>query len=77
VLSIGVKLPESKFKAIRTGSASSANWPRGIDKPSLGEIGRVVDRASRLLRIADLDEKLSVENGAMIALAERLHLIKN
>jgi hypothetical protein len=46
---------------------------RNVAKPSLGEIGRVVDRSSKLLRIADLDEHLSCENAAMIQL---VHLIK-
>jgi hypothetical protein len=43
--------------------------------PTLSEIARIAGRASGLLRIADLDEKISVENAATIALAKKLNIV--
>jgi hypothetical protein len=38
---------------------------RGTAKPNLAEIGRIVGRASGLLKIADQDEKFEIENRAL------------
>jgi hypothetical protein len=43
--------------------------------PTLGEIARTVGYASRLLRIKDLDERISVENAVTIALAQKRNLV--
>ena len=48
---------------------------RGMDKPNLAEIGRVIDKASRLIRISDLDERLELENRAAVQVAKELGLI--
>jgi len=48
---------------------------RQVDKPNLGTISRVAGRASRLLRISELDEWMSVENAATLALAKKLSLV--
>ena len=45
------------------------------DKPNLGTVSRIAGRASRLLRISDLDERISVENAATVALAKKLSLL--
>ena len=34
--------------------------------PTLGDIARIAGRASGLLRMSDLDEKISVENAALL-----------
>ena len=41
------------------------------DKPTIAAIARVTNRASHLLRIGGLDERLEVENAATIALAKK------
>ena len=51
-------------------------FTKRYEKPTLASIARVCGRASRLLRISDLDERMACENAATIQLAERLHLIK-
>lgn len=43
--------------------------------PSLVDIGRVVIAASRTLRIADLDERISLENAAVMSVAKKRELI--
>jgi hypothetical protein len=43
--------------------------------PTLGDLARVVSLASRSLRIPDLDERISVENAATLAVAKRLNVI--
>jgi hypothetical protein len=48
---------------------------RGDDKPTLSAVARLMNRASGLLRIGDLDERLEVENTATVALAKKLRLI--
>jgi hypothetical protein len=45
------------------------------DKVTISNIARVVNRASHLLRIGALDERLEVENGATIALAKKHSLM--
>jgi hypothetical protein len=47
----------------------------GDDKPTLSAVARLMNRASGLLRIGDVDERLEVENKATIALAQKLRLI--
>ena len=42
---------------------------------SVADIARVVGASSRVLRIADLDERISVENAAVLALAKRRGLV--
>jgi hypothetical protein len=44
---------------------------RNGGKPSLAQIARIAGRASSLLHLADLDEKISVENAATIAVAKK------
>ena len=41
------------------------------DKPTIAAIARVTNRASHLLRIGDLDERLEIENGATVMLAKK------
>jgi hypothetical protein len=41
------------------------------EKPNLATVARVANRASGLLRIQDLDEKIEVENAATIQIAKR------
>jgi hypothetical protein len=49
---------------------------RYVDRtPSLLDIGRVVIAASRTLRIADLDERISLENACVMAVAKKRELI--
>jgi hypothetical protein len=49
---------------------------RYADKtPSLVDIGRAVIAASRAMHIKDLDERLSVENAAVLALAKKRQLV--
>ena len=48
---------------------------RGTKKPNLAEIGRIIGRASGLLKIADMDEKFEMENRATILLAKDLGLV--
>jgi hypothetical protein len=43
--------------------------------PTLGDLARVVGLASRSLRISDLDERISVENAATLAVAKRMGVI--
>ena len=48
---------------------------RGTTKPNLAEIGRIVGRASSLLKISDLDERFETENRATVLLAKELGLV--
>jgi hypothetical protein len=48
---------------------------RGAKKPNLAEIGRLIGRASSLLKITDLDEKFEMENKATVLLAKELGLV--
>jgi hypothetical protein len=48
---------------------------RGTAKPNLAEIGRIVGRASSLLKIADMDEKFEMENRAAVQVAKELGLM--
>jgi hypothetical protein len=41
------------------------------DKPTIAAIARVTNRASHLLRIGDLDERLEIENAATVLLAKK------
>jgi hypothetical protein len=45
------------------------------ERPTLASVARTCGRASRLLRISDLDERMSCENQATIALAKKLNLV--
>jgi hypothetical protein len=59
--------------------ADHAREPDGVVSPrsgqaELGTISRAAGRASRLLRISELDERMSVENAATLALAKKLAL---
>jgi hypothetical protein len=44
---------------------------RGVEKPNLATVARTANRASGLLRIKDLDEKMEVENAATIQIAKK------
>jgi len=48
---------------------------RGEAKPTLSTVARICNRASKLLSISDLDERLTCENQATIALAKKLSLV--
>jgi hypothetical protein len=48
---------------------------RRIDKPKLAVIAACANRASLLLRISDLDERIEVENATTVAMAKRHGLI--
>jgi hypothetical protein len=41
------------------------------EKPTLAAVARVTNRASGLLRIKDLDERLETENAATIQIAKK------
>jgi hypothetical protein len=43
--------------------------------PTVSELARVIADASRSLRIRDLDERISCENAAVLALAKNRNLI--
>ena len=43
--------------------------------PTLSDVARVVNTASRLLRFSNLDERIEVENAAVIALAKKRALV--
>lgn len=46
------------------------------DKPAkLSDLARIVSVASRLLRFSDLDERITVENAALMAVAKARQLI--
>jgi hypothetical protein len=47
---------------------------RGKEKPNLAEIGRIVGRASSLLRISSLDERFELENRAAVQVAKETRL---
>ena len=48
---------------------------RGTKKPNLAEIGRLIGRASSLLKITDMDERFEIENKATLLLAKDLGLV--
>ena len=43
--------------------------------PTLSDMARIVSTASRLLRFSNLDERIEVENQAVLALAKKRELI--
>jgi hypothetical protein len=43
--------------------------------PTLSDVARVVNTASRLLRFSDLDERIEVENATVILLAKKRQLV--
>jgi len=48
---------------------------RGEERPNLTTVAKLASRGSGLLKLDDVDVKISVENAATIAVAQRLHLI--
>ena len=44
-------------------------------QPTMVDIGRIVIAASRVLHIRDLDERISCENSAVLAIAKQRNLI--
>jgi hypothetical protein len=50
-------------------------WRAASERVTLAAIARACNRASGLLRLRDLDERLEVENSATIALAKKLGLM--
>jgi hypothetical protein len=70
------KSDNSKSKAVDTLVAVTeiVLQHRG-DKPTIASIARVTNRASHLLRIGDLDERLETENAATIQIAKRQGLM--
>jgi hypothetical protein len=63
----------SKPKAVEavTSIAETVLAFRNGGKPSLAQIARIAGRASSLLHLDNVDEKISVENAATIAVAKR------
>ena len=45
-----------------------------VEKPTIADIARITGRASRLLRL-DADEKATIENRALLALAKQNNLL--
>ena len=43
--------------------------------PSLSDVARVVGASSRVLHIRDLDERISVENAAVMEIAKKRSLV--
>ena len=43
--------------------------------PTLSDVARVVSTASRLLRSSNLDERIEVENAAVLQLAKKRQLV--
>ena len=43
--------------------------------PTLSDLARVVAASSRVLHIRDLDERIAVENGAVMVLAKKRGLV--
>ena len=43
--------------------------------PTISDLARVVNTASRLLRFSNLDERIEVENAAVLALAKKRQLV--
>ena len=43
--------------------------------PTLSDLARLVSSASRVLHVRDLDERISVENAAVLALAKKRGLV--
>jgi len=43
--------------------------------PRLSDVARIVNTASRLLKFSDLDERIEVENAAVLALAKKRQLV--
>jgi hypothetical protein len=72
---LGTTAVTKPWPPIVTGIAKIVLAYREVDKPNLGTISRVAGRASRLLRISELDERMSVENAATLALAKKLSLV--
>ena len=59
-------------------SAPASRGPRGsiLERPpALADVARIVAAASRVLRIADVDERISVENAAIMAFAKQRGLV--
>jgi hypothetical protein len=44
-------------------------------QPSLGDVARLTNTASRTLRFQDVDERISVENAVTLAVARKLQLV--
>jgi hypothetical protein len=43
--------------------------------PTIGDLARVVNTASRLLRFADVDQRIETENAVTLAVAKKLQLM--
>jgi hypothetical protein len=69
--------PASKPKATDTLIAvtEAVLAYRGDERPTLSLIARIINRASRLLRISDIDERMESENAATLSLAKKLRLV--
>jgi hypothetical protein len=67
-----------KPKAVETliGVVEQAIAFRFVERsPTIGDLARLVNTGSRLLRFSDVDERLSVENATTVALAKKLALM--
>ena len=72
------KAPVTEHKAVDAlvDIAERAIAFRFADKtPGLNEMVRVVGTASRLLRYDNVDERIEVENAAVLALAKKRQLV--
>jgi hypothetical protein len=68
----GRATPLFSASAYSDGSNSCSSLATALN---LAEIGRVVGRASSLLKIGDFDEKFEIENRAAMQVARELGLV--
>jgi hypothetical protein len=62
---------KQKATDVVIGIVESVLSYRNGGRPSLAQIARIAGRASSMLHIDDVDEKISVENAATIAVAKK------
>jgi hypothetical protein len=67
--------PKPKADDVLIAITESVLAYRGEARPNLATIARLINRSSALLRISDLDERMSVENLATVSLAKKLGLM--
>jgi len=68
------KGPKQAVEALTTIIETALDF-RGEERPNLTTVAKLASRGSGLLKLDDVDVKISVENAATIAVAQRLHLI--
>ena len=69
------ELPAEPGPDCVTAGEQSAHYEAVLERVTLALLSRIMNRASGMLRINDIDERLELENAATLTLAKKLGLV--